>query len=67
MPPAQPQVPDPTKDPVLASYDNYLAAQAAVDTLSDNKFPVHKVAIVGVDLRMVEQLLLQPCSLIFPP
>ena len=25
--------------------------------MSDNKFPVHKVAIVGVDLRMVEQVI----------
>lgn len=57
MPPATSQVPDPSSDPVLASFDNYLAAQGAVDKLSDNKFPVHKVAIVGVDLRMVEQVL----------
>ena len=48
---------DPTSDPVLASFDNYLAAQEAVDRLSDNKFPVQKLAIVGVDLRMVEQVI----------
>ena len=29
MPPANAQLPDPTTDPVLASYDNYLAAQEA--------------------------------------
>lgn len=51
------QFPDPTKDPVLASYPDYLQAQAAVDKLSDNKFPVQTVAIVGVDLRMVEQVI----------
>ena len=57
MPPVNPQLPDPTRDPVLASFDNYLLAQEAVDKLSDNKFPVQKVAIVGVDLRMVEQVI----------
>lgn len=53
----QPTLPDPTKDPVLASYENYLDAQAAVDKLSDNKFPVQTVAIIGVDLKMVEQVI----------
>jgi hypothetical protein len=57
MPPAIPQLPDPSTDPVLVSYANYLEAQQAVDTLSDNRFPVQKVAIVGVDLRMVEQVI----------
>ncbi|MGE0818934.1 MAG: general stress protein [Candidatus Nanopelagicales bacterium] len=49
--------PDVTKRPVLASYDDYLAAQKAVDTLSDNGFPVQNVAIVGVDVRIVESVL----------
>jgi hypothetical protein len=40
--------------PVLASYVSYGDAQAAVDKLSDNKFPVQNVAIVGVDLRLDE-------------
>lgn len=40
--------------PVLASYSTYSEAQFAVDKLSDNKFPVQQVAIVGVDLRLVE-------------
>lgn len=40
--------------PVLASYPTYSEAQAAVDKLSDNRFPVQNVAIVGVDLRLVE-------------
>ncbi len=48
---------DPSSDPVLSSYDNYEDAQAAVDTLSDNRFPVQSVAIVGVDLKMVEQVI----------
>lgn len=43
--------------PVLASYDRYEDAQAAVDTLSDNRFPVQHVAIIGVDLRLVETVL----------
>ncbi|MEZ5115138.1 MAG: general stress protein [Candidatus Nanopelagicales bacterium] len=48
---------DVTRRPVLASYDTYEGAQKAVDTLSDAKFPVEHVAIVGVDLRMVESVL----------
>ncbi len=40
--------------PVLAGYATYGEAQAAVDKLSDNKFPVQNVAIVGVNLRLVE-------------
>jgi hypothetical protein len=48
---------DVTKRPVLASYDDYAAAQKAVDTLSDNGFPVQNVAIVGVDVRIVESVL----------
>ncbi|MEZ5185407.1 MAG: general stress protein [Candidatus Nanopelagicales bacterium] len=40
--------------PVLAGYASYSEAQAAVDKLSDSKFPVQNVAIVGVDLRLVE-------------
>ncbi|GAA3066652.1 general stress protein [Streptosporangium carneum] len=38
----------------LVSYDNYLAAQRAVDGLSDAGFPVEHVAIVGSDLRLEE-------------
>jgi hypothetical protein len=51
-----PMGPDVTKRPVLASYDDYSAAQKAVDTLSDKGFPVQNVAIVGVDLRIVESV-----------
>ena len=40
--------------PVLARYATYAEEQFAVDKLSDAKFPVQNVAIVGVDLRLVE-------------
>lgn len=49
--------PEITRRPVLASFERYQDAQQAVDTLSDNGFPVQNVAIVGVDLRMVEAVL----------
>jgi hypothetical protein len=39
---------------VLASYSRYADAQAAVDRLSDAKFPVEQTSIVGRDLRLVE-------------
>jgi hypothetical protein len=48
---------DVTRRPVLASYDDYAGAQKAVDTLSDNGFPVQNTAIVGVDVRIVETVL----------
>lgn len=41
---------------VLASYDNYIDAQALVDRLSDEGFPVETTAIVGSDLRLVEHV-----------
>jgi hypothetical protein len=41
----------------VASYDSYERAQAAVDHLSDEKFPVENVTIIGSDLRQVEQVL----------
>jgi heat induced stress protein YflT len=40
----------------IAEYDNYSDAERAVDYLSDRGFPVERVAIVGRDLRMVEQV-----------
>ena len=48
---------DVTRRPVLTSFDDYVGAQKAVDTLSDNGFPVQNVAIVGVDVRIVESVL----------
>src|ERR687889_2684740 len=41
----------------VASFDSYEQAQAAVDHLSDQKFPVENVTIIGSDLRMVEKVL----------
>jgi hypothetical protein len=40
----------------VGSYDSYEQAQAAVDYLSDEKFPVENVTIIGTDLRMVEKV-----------
>ncbi|MET0703222.1 MAG: general stress protein [Mycobacterium sp.] len=42
---------------VIASFDNYADAERAVDYLSDQKFEVNRVAIVGRDLEYVEQVL----------
>jgi hypothetical protein len=39
---------------VVASYSTYGEAQRAVDRLSDAKFPVEHVQIVGRDLQLVE-------------
>jgi hypothetical protein len=39
------------------SYEDYASAQRAVDFLSDNGFPVEQSAIVGTDLKMVENVL----------
>ena len=41
---------------VVASYESYPEAQRAVDHLSDERFPVERVAIVAEDLRLVEQV-----------
>jgi hypothetical protein len=41
----------------VATYDDYSQAQRAVDYLSDKGFPVDQAAIVGTDLRLVEQVL----------
>jgi hypothetical protein len=52
----------PTFDPIraawntVAQFDNYAAAQRAVDRLSDSGFPVEKLDIVGSDLRTVERV-----------
>jgi hypothetical protein len=51
------KIADPSNDPVLSTYDKYEDAQSAVDKLSDNRFPVQSVAIVGVNLKMVEQVI----------
>jgi hypothetical protein len=41
----------------VATYTDYASAQRAVDYLSDNKFPVEQTAIVGTNLRLVENVL----------
>jgi len=41
---------------VVASYSSYRDAERAVDFLSDRRFPVQQVAIVGRDLQTVEQV-----------
>ena len=40
----------------LATYDDYAAAQKTVDYLSDHKFPVEHLMIVGTDLKRVEKI-----------
>ena len=40
----------------LAVYDDYAAAQKAVDFLSDKEFPVENCMIVGTDLKRVERI-----------
>jgi hypothetical protein len=40
----------------IATTDSYAAAEAVVDRLADDGFPVEHVTIVGRDLRFVEQV-----------
>jgi hypothetical protein len=40
----------------LAVYEDYAAAQKAVDFLSDKEFPVENCMIVGTDLKQVERI-----------
>lgn len=40
----------------VATFDSYAAAERAVDHLSDHKFPVERVSIVGRDLQLVEHV-----------
>lgn len=40
----------------LAVYDDYAAAQRTVDYLSDEKFPVQQLMIVGTDLKRIERI-----------
>jgi hypothetical protein len=48
--------PAPAARRAVASYSNYRDAERAVDWLSDQGFPVERVAIVGTGLRYVEQV-----------
>ena len=45
-----------TERRTIASYASYDEAERAVDVLSDLRFPVGRVAIVGTGLRSVEQV-----------
>lgn len=49
-------IPLPAGRYALGSYPQYEQAQAVVDHLSDQGFPVETVTIVGADLRLVEQV-----------
>jgi hypothetical protein len=40
----------------LAVYEEYVAAQKAVDFLSDHEFPVQNCMIVGTELKQVERI-----------
>lgn len=40
----------------VAVFDKYADAQAAVDHLADERFPVENLAIVGTELRLVERI-----------
>jgi len=42
---------------IIAEFDNYASAQAAVDLLADKDFEVGTVRIVGHDLKSVEQII----------
>lgn len=50
-------VPTPGPTATVASFEDYAAAQRAVDFLSDSGFPVQQSSIVGTDLRLVENVL----------
>lgn len=41
----------------IATYGNYADAQRTIDYLSDKGFPVQHTAIVGTDLRLVENVI----------
>ena len=57
--PAQTPAPGGTPAATVAvgTYADYALAQQAVDYLSDSKFPVERTAIIGTDLRLVENVL----------
>lgn len=53
---ANPGLPTPPTGLPVGSYATYAEAQRAVDFLSDERFPVENVTIVGSDLQMVERV-----------
>lgn len=50
------QFPTLPRGEVVAHFETYLEAQAAVDTLSKRDFPVSQVSIVGSGLKTVERV-----------
>ena len=54
--PRVPRVPTPPQGEAVASFATYTEAQAAVDHLAEQQFPVQLVTLVGTDLRMVERV-----------
>lgn len=58
MPEIEPQAPDAAAIAwnKVASYGSYEEAQTAVDLLSDEKYPVEYLDIIGSDLRLVEHV-----------
>jgi hypothetical protein len=48
--------PDEPARRVIATFDNYTDAERAVDYLADRQFEVQRVAIIGRDLQLVEQI-----------
>jgi uncharacterized protein YqgC (DUF456 family) len=48
--------PTPSRRRPIAAFDTYPDAERAVDRLSDLRFPVERVAIIGHDLQLVEQV-----------
>lgn len=50
------QTPSAPAGVIISSFDDYIAAQSAVDLLSDKKFDVSAARIVGHDLHLVEQV-----------
>ena len=45
-----------TGQKIVASFTTYADAEAAVDRLADQRFPVERTAIVGTGLKWVEQV-----------
>ncbi|SDS77168.1 hypothetical protein SAMN04489860_2328 [Paraoerskovia marina] len=52
-----PRIPTLPRGDVIATYPTYLEAQKAVDYLSDSRFAVEYVTILGSDLKMVERVI----------
>jgi hypothetical protein len=40
----------------IGTYSSYVEAERAVDSLSDQAFPIERVAIIGTELRTIEQI-----------